>query len=376
LPNWEADITDLNTYLFINSAKFWGGGEQWFLQCARELARRGHRVTVAGRRDGIFLQQIGEAGLHTLPLSLAADFAPLDMLRLRRWLIVHEPQAVLCNFTRDVRLAGRTLHHTHGIYSVLFWVMGSILLKDTRRHRQLVTRYVDHFIVPSESLKTELLAFSYVNRPTVEVLPIGLDLRQWPDPSPEDVATVRRQCGITDDRMIVGAFARLEPRKGHHSLLLAWETVHHHFPDAELWLVGAGSAEREWRELVRSRDIRGVKFMGFVKNVREVMPACDIVVQPSLYEPFGITLLEAMACAKPVVCTRVGGMPEVVAENETAFLVPPDAPAALAGAVLELMNNPTCRTGFGRAGRGRVEELFTLARMADRLEEMLVYLKP
>lgn len=362
--------------MFINSAKFWGGGEQWFLQCARELARRGHRVTVAGRGGGVFLQRIAEAGLTTLPLSLAADFAPRDMLRLRRWLIVHEPQAILCNFTRDVRLAGRTMRFTRGIYSVLFWVMGSILLKDTRRHRKLVTRYVDHFIVPSESLKTELLAFSYVSRPAVEVLPIGLDLKQWPDPTLEDVTAVRQQCSITDNRIIVGAFARLEPRKGHHSLLLAWEMIHKHSPDAELWLVGTGSAEEEWRELVRSRDIPGVKFIGFVKNVRELMLACDIVVQPSLYEPFGITLLEAMACAKPVLCTRVGGMPEVVRENETAFLVPPDSPDDLAAALHELLQNTACRTEFGRAGRQRVEQHFTLSRMVDRLEEMLVWAKP
>ncbi len=330
-------------------------------------------MTVAGRRGGVFLERIREAGLDILPLSLAADFAPLDMWRLRRWLIVHEPRAMLCNFTRDVRLAGRTMRYVRGLYLLLFWVTGSILLKKTRRHRKLVKKYVDHFIVPSQALKDEMLGFDYVDRATVEVLPIGVDLKLWPAPVAADISTARKNLGI--DRLVVGVFARLEPRKGHLSLFEAWGAVRSEYPESELWLVGTGSAEEEWRQLVRERGIGGVKFVGFVKNVREVMLACDIVVQPSLYEPFGITLLEAMACAKPVLCTRVGGMPEVVEENETAFLVPPDSPDDLAAALLELLHNSPCRSGFGAAGRRRVEQHFTLPIMVDKLEEMLVYAK-
>jgi len=329
-------------------------------------------VTVAGRSRGVFLERIAEAGLVTLPLGLSSDFAPRDILSLRRWFIVHEPHTLLCNFTRDVRLAGWTLKHTHGIHSALFWVMGSILLKDTRRHRRLVEKYVDQFIVPSEALKNELTAYSYVNESTVNVLPIGLDLRQWPAPTANEVSAARGRCGIDDDRIVVGVFARLESRKGHRSLLEAWGSVRERHAAAELWIVGTGSAESELRELVKGRRIPGVKFVGFVKNVRETMLASDIVVQPSLYEPFGITLLEAMACAKPVLCTRIGGMPEVVKENQTALLVPPDSPPDLAVALMELVHNQSRREEFGHASRQRLEEHFTLSVMADRLEEMLV----
>jgi glycosyltransferase involved in cell wall biosynthesis len=361
----------MGTYLFINSAKFWGGGEQWFLQCARELDRRGHRVTVAGRRGGVFLSRIAEAELDTLPLVLGADFSPQDMWRLRRWLIVHEPQAVLGNFTRDIRLIGRTVRWTQDVATPVYWITGSILLKQTRRHRRLVQRYVDRFIVPSQALKEEMLQFAYVDRAAVEVLPIGLDLRQWPAPRAAEIAATRESMDIPEGRVMVGVFARLESRKGHRTLLEAWKTVQNEFTDGALWVVGTGSAEAELRAFVAARGIARVKFVGFIKNVRKVMLACDLVVQPSLYEPFGMTLLEAMACAKPVLCTRVGGMPEVVVADETALIVPPDEAMQLAEGLRALLSNPVHRAELGAAGRRRVEEEFTLAVMVNRLEDIL-----
>lgn len=341
------------------------------MQCARELAKRGYEVTVAGRRRGLFLQRIADAGLEILPLSLASDLTFGDVRRVRQWIATRCPNAMLCNFTRDVRVAKRAIRHDPGAETALVWITGSILLKKTRRHRLLVQRHVDRFIVPSRALKNEMLAFDYVPPAAIEVLPIGLELEKWPEPSTEDVDAARSRVGISKEQLVVGVFARLEPRKGQPSLFEAWGAVRMKHPATELWLVGTGSAEEEWRRLVRVRSIEGVKFVGFAANVRELILACDVVVQPSLYEPFGMTLLEAMACKKPVLCTRVGGMPEVVIEGLTALVVAPDAPRELAHALCLLLGDQPRRTALGVAGRRRVEQHFKLDTMIDRLETIL-----
>ena len=98
------------------------------------------------------------------------------------------------------------------------------------------------------------------------------------------------------------------------------------------------------------------------------MASLDILVQPSLRETFGRVLIEAMASRKPVIATRVGGMPEIVVDGESGLLVPPEDPPALAAAILSLLQDPAHVRAMGEAGRCRVEEHFSLPRRTRRLE--------
>ena len=93
-----------------------------------------------------------------------------------------------------------------------------------------------------------------------------------------------------------------------------------------------------------------------------VMASLDILVQPSTRETFGRTLVEAMATRKPVIASRVGGMPEVVADQETGLLVPKEDPQSLAAAIVRLLEDPARARKMGEAGRRRVEQLFSLER--------------
>ena len=93
-----------------------------------------------------------------------------------------------------------------------------------------------------------------------------------------------------------------------------------------------------------------------------VMASLDILAQPSTRETFGRTLIEAMASRKPVIASRVGGMPEVVADQETGLLVPREDPQSLAAAIIALLEDPARARQMGEAGRRRVEHLFSLER--------------
>jgi glycosyltransferase involved in cell wall biosynthesis len=114
-----------------------------------------------------------------------------------------------------------------------------------------------------------------------------------------------------------------------------------------------------------------ILWLGHRDDVRELMPALDVYLQPSLAEPLGLAILEAMAVELPVVASDVGGIPEVVVRGETGILVPPADSAALAGAVIALMQDPAARRAMGLAGRQRVLREFSPENQVARIESVL-----
>ncbi len=106
-------------------------------------------------------------------------------------------------------------------------------------------------------------------------------------------------------------------------------------------------------------------------DVGSVMQGADIMIHPSVEEPFGIALLEGMRAGLPIVASRVGGIPEVVEDNRTARLVEPGDKRALATAVIDLLESPSAMTEYGRKGRERWDSKFRLEAMVDSIEKYL-----
>ncbi len=175
---------------------------------------------------------------------------------------------------------------------------------------------------------------------------------------------------------------RLEPRKGIDVLLDIAPSLLTHFPSAHLDIVGNDTLPapmgRTYRELFEadpaSAAIRDrVHFRGEVSEeaLRGFYRACDVFVAPSRFESFGLILLEAMMSAKPVVCCRAGGMPEVVIDGETGLLAEPGDAASLLRCLERLVEDSGLRRRFGEAGRRRYEERFTPERMAREVAAFL-----
>jgi glycosyltransferase involved in cell wall biosynthesis len=112
-----------------------------------------------------------------------------------------------------------------------------------------------------------------------------------------------------------------------------------------------------------------VEFLGFVSDMASFMARIEIFVLPSLFEGLGVAVLEAMAAGKPVVACRVGGLPELVVDTVTGFLVPPRDPSALGGAIAQLVENRALARQMGRHGRERLRANFTLEQMASKNED-------
>lgn len=154
-------------------------------------------------------------------------------------------------------------------------------------------------------------------------------------------------------------------RKGLPTLIEAAPRVLEIFPDAEFWIVGLDPSQRKMEALCERKGVRhSFRFLGW--QPQEAMPGlmaqCDAFAMPSLTEAFGVALLEAMASGLPVISTRVGGIVEIVRDGENGLLIPPDAPADLARAIISLLNDSGRRAQLAAAGLATAQA-FSVERM-------------
>lgn len=163
---------------------------------------------------------------------------------------------------------------------------------------------------------------------------------------------------------VVGTAGRLAPIKGIINLIQAIATLRAEFPDIRLEIAGAGPAQLSLERRVRELGLDDlVTFLGWQVNLQSVMAGWDVFVAPSLEEAFGISALEAMAAGLPVVASSVGGLPELVEDGRTGWLVPPAKPEALATRLRELLLNPDQCRAFGSAGCARARTHFSVEKM-------------
>ena len=171
----------------------------------------------------------------------------------------------------------------------------------------------------------------------------------------------------------VGVVARLAPQKGHRVLLDALPRVVASVPETRVRVVGHEeiSTVAELRAYADSRGVaEHVQFEGFRGDVPALLHDLDLVVLPSLWEGFGLVLLEAMAAERPVVASAVGPIPEVVVHGETGLLVPPGDPDALADAMVRVLTDRPLAERLGRAGRRRVKNSFRVDQMVAQTESL------
>ncbi len=198
-------------------------------------------------------------------------------------------------------------------------------------------------------------------------------------PQREDGRRRGRRFGIPDDVPLIGTVANLFPRKGYEVILKALPKILVSFPTMQYVIIGQGGSgyERSLRSLVGNLGLeKTVHFVGFQKEVYSCLAAMDIYVHPALMEGFGIAMLEAMAMEKPIVASRVGGIPEVVEDGVTGLLVPPGDPEALASAVLRLVRDPNSRQFMGRAGKQRLQAHFTVEQIMKKLQFLYTRVVP
>jgi len=205
-----------------------------------------------------------------------------------------------------------------------------------------------------------------------DVLHDGVLLPELPDVAGR--RALKQELGLPQDRPVVAIAGQVVKIKGIWEFLAAAERllssgVESAFAVLGDDLKGNGATRLEAEEHVRTRGMASsVHFLGFRPDAPRLISAFDVVAVPSHVEPLGNATLEAMAAARPVVGSRVGGIPEMVVDGVTGLLVPPGDVEALSGAIGSLIQNPARLDAFGKAARTRAETHFSLPVHAERLQ--------
>jgi glycosyltransferase involved in cell wall biosynthesis len=334
----------------------WRGGEQQVVYLARFLHEHGYDNLVICPPHSALYQRAREAGV------------PTRALRLR-----HEADLVaawqLGNYLRRQQV---DILHMHTPHAHTIGVLACLLAPKVRK---VVSRRVDfppirnllsrwkyllpevQYLAVSEAVR-QVLIDSGIPDHRVQTVHDGVDLRRFND-------VPKAPALFPAGTRVVGAVGHLAGHKGHRYLLEATRYLLQVEPYVGVVIAGDGALRTTLQAQAASLGITDrVCFTGFRHDILALMQRFEIFVFPSYLEGLGTAILDAMALRKPVVATRAGGIPEVVQDGITGFLVPSRDPEALAQAVLHLLHRPEQEKAFGEAGRKRVEQYFTAEQMA------------
>lgn len=208
-----------------------------------------------------------------------------------------------------------------------------------------------------------------VPRRRIRVIHNGIELHPFTER--QNLDSLRNELDVPREAPVIGMVGSLYPLKGYPFFLRAMELVKKEFPSAKFMICGRGKLENELKTLAAQCGLNGaVQFLGFRSDVPRLLQLMDVFVLSSLAEGLSLSILEAMAAARPTVVTDVGGNREIVVEGETGFLIPPENPSAIAEKTLFLLRNKPLAIAMGKAGRRRVQTHFSRDIMLQNYQEL------
>jgi glycosyltransferase involved in cell wall biosynthesis len=357
-----------------------GGTELNALRTAERLDRRKFTVSVVCiRESGPLMARYKAAGIpvHSFPMSSLLGLEALQQaVRLIRLLrregaeIVHSHDAYTSVYgTVCARLAGvrgviasrRSWHSPH--------LKGRIL-----RANRLAYRFADRVLGNSPSVSRLVESEGGISAARIVTIPNFLDPESFEPMPAADRRAMLDELEVPESAFVIGIVARLSPVKDHATLLRAIASLRGRIPELRCVLIGDGPERAAIEALADSLGIREIVHLaGERTQPPNLHGLFDVSVLCSTTEAFPNSVLEAMAAARPVVATDVGGTPDAVHQGTTGLLVPPSDPSRLAEAILRLYDEPALRTKLGNAGHAaaragysadavirQVESLYTL----------------
>jgi len=203
----------------------------------------------------------------------------------------------------------------------------------------------------------------------------GIEMERFHPVSVQEKHRLRAKWGLHEGDAVIGMVSKLWEGKGHAFLLRAFKEIKEEKPQAKLVIVGEGYLMESLKTLASRMELsEAVIFTGFLEDVPQIIATFDLAVLPSYFEGMGRVLLEAMAMEKPVVGTRVGGIPDLIEEGLNGYLVSPGNEKELAGAVLKILNDQDLALKMGQAGRKKMTERFSAESMVRSIEEVYIEL--
>jgi glycosyltransferase involved in cell wall biosynthesis len=346
--------------LHIDTAREWRGGQSQVRYTVMGLRALGHRAALVAHPQGELLKRMSE-GLDLIPLAPRNEIDLAAAWRLSRVLKQLQPDVV----------------HAHDPHAVSMAATALSIAAPTPRPRLVASRriefriarnsfsrwkysQVDCFLAISRAVRDRLVNDG-IPSAKVAIVHEGVDVeRMIALPS----GNVHAALFLPTGSPVVGNVGALVAQKDQHTLIAAAAIVVKQVPDVRFVILGEGELRGALEDQIKHLHLeRHVFLAGFRPDVLELMKDFDVFALSSTHEGMCTSLVDAMAAGKPAVATTVGGVPEVVADGETGYLVSAHDQRSMADRLVHLLKDDGLRTRMGEAGRARARALFTVERM-------------
>jgi len=359
-------VSRLLRVALLTSARSWRGSGVSLGKIGAGLAARGHEVCAYTGERSVAEGFVG-SGVQ-VGMTPTRDTGLREIRAFRHRIREFEPDAVIVDKLRDLRLAG-----WGGLglgVAILYRYNISALGTPPRLTDRIVLARTRMCLFQAEAVRDHAFSRTPVlRRLPSRVIYNGFDAERY-RPDAAAGARFRAEHRIAPGRLVVLTVSALERAKGQDLALQALQQLRSDGVDPVYVLVGEGKHAEQMRERARNSGVMTI-FTGFLRGARvlEALNAADVYLHPAREEIFPNAIAEAMACARPVIATRVGGVPELLgADGEAGLLVPLEDVAALAAALGRCAAAPELRARLGQAGRSRIETRFPISAMVDGYE--------
>jgi glycosyltransferase involved in cell wall biosynthesis len=345
----------------------WGGQEIRILTEARGMIARGHQVTLLCPAEAPIFAAASRQGVPVQALPIARK-GWRGMAAMRRWLQANRGVSLINTHSSTdswlVALACAALRRAPPIVRTRHV---SSTVPDNRPTRWLYRKAARHVVTTGEALRQQLHRDNGLPLAHLTSVPTGIDLSRF---APGDKGEARAALGLAPEGSYLGIVSTLRSWKGHNYLLQAMTRLSAAHPDLRLLIVGDGPQRQNLEHKIAELGLGGkVVLVGQRDDVPLWLNALDIFTLPS-YGEEGVpqAIMQAMACAVPVVSTTVGAIGEAVLDGETGILVAPRDADALYDALARLISDSAMRMNMGQAGLARARQRFGTAAMLDKME--------
>jgi glycosyltransferase involved in cell wall biosynthesis len=346
--------------LLLSTSMGMGGADQQILILAQSLRARGHDARILALAPlGAMGLEAQQAGIPTESLDLKRNlgiiprfFRLVHIIRQWRPDIIHSHMG----HANLIARAARTLAPVPALVSTIHSINDGGPLRIAAY--RLTNSLVDRFTIISQVAAQHYISIGAVPKHRLQVIPNTVDIDRFRRRSAAR-QVIRRELGL-DDAFIWLAVGRFEVAKDYPTMIAAFARLATERQKSHLVIAGEGSLRDLILTLIRERGLeQRVHFLGVRRDVPELLSSADGFVLSSAWEGMPVAVLEAAAVGLPVVATRVGGVPEVVEDGTTGYLVPPGDPASLTAAMIKMELLPAeTRESMGGRGRMLIEERY------------------
>jgi glycosyltransferase involved in cell wall biosynthesis len=350
--------------LFTESSPNLGGQELQLMQQMEWMSACGFH-TVLACRSGSRVEEVARTKrLTVLPLKFRNSLDFGTILPLRRWMARHQPKLAVCHSghdTNNVAVAARLMSRRPFLLRSRTYLPG-------RARAFSYNRLVDATMLPSSYLRDAVLATSSVRPEKLHVVYPGIDFDTLDLRATEALPRPLEEWLARGKGPVLTHAAMLRGEKGHTTLLAALHALRDRWPDVRYVIAGEGPENEALRNEVRRLGLEQRVFMaGLVSPVAALIARSQLLVMPSLYEPLGMSQIEALSLGIPVIASRVGGIPETIDHLVSGLLAEPGNIEDWAGALHEALSDLNRMRSLAQAGRQMVRERFSVQKNFEQI---------